>query len=248
MTLGEMKKPRYVIAAAFLVMVTVGTVADIFYGFRPVIENARAQAMERRPSATPPAVKTLQDLYAELQQFKDDPEFRRVGYGRCCKYFQWMQRVEALQGQASPKEFMDGFGILPRELVQLGWEYFGGHEESAQYWEKQIAGARNPVSSLPKVDRAEEDGLIGSWTTTSLFRGKRTDFVMHREDGQIILTSSYHDGSSRKQVLDEIEPQAGQLRRFRERDGEWNETMVILKDGGLGMYDTDGLIFRADRQ
>ena len=44
------------------------------------------------------AVDKIRSLYAEFHAFKNEDEFRRVGYGRCCKYYQWMKKVEALRG------------------------------------------------------------------------------------------------------------------------------------------------------
>ena len=71
------------------------------------------------------AVDEIRSLYAEFQAFKNEDEFRRVGYGRCCKYYQWMKKVEALRGNDAG-EFFRSFGNLPGELISLGMEYYQG--------------------------------------------------------------------------------------------------------------------------
>ena len=84
-----------------------------------------------RPSeATSAEVEDLQQLYAEFLTFKNDPEFHAVGYGQCCRYYEWMKKVEALRvrgGNMSDfSDFLSQFGILPGELIILGMEYYEG--------------------------------------------------------------------------------------------------------------------------
>ena len=49
-------------------------------------------------------------------------------YGRCCEYFQWMKKVEALRGNEIG-EFLHPFGILPGELIAFGTEYYQGRAQ-----------------------------------------------------------------------------------------------------------------------
>ena len=65
------------------------------------------------------AIDEIRNLYAEFQTFKNDEEFRRVGYGRCCKYHRWMKEVDALRGH-DLGTFLRSFGIVPEELFALG--------------------------------------------------------------------------------------------------------------------------------
>ena len=96
------------------------------------------------PAAAGEAVQTLEKLYEELQEFKDAPEFRHVGFGRCCKYFTWHERVRALNGKASVQEFLKGMGIVPGDLILLGWAYANGQGagEYARFIEGEIRRAR----------------------------------------------------------------------------------------------------------
>ena len=85
-------------------------------------------------------VEKLQQLYAEFLTFKNDPEFHAVGYGPCCRYYEWMKKVEALRG-GHTGGFLTQFGIGPGDLIMLGREYYQGrgHGDTARYFESLIA-------------------------------------------------------------------------------------------------------------
>ena len=103
-----------------------------------------------RPSEAPAAeVKKLQQLYAEFLTFKNDPDFHAVGYGRCCRYYEWMKKVEALRG-GNTGGFLTQFGIVPGELITLGQEYYQGrgHGYTARYFESLIAEKAAAVRSV----------------------------------------------------------------------------------------------------
>ena len=42
----------------------------------------------------------------KFQTFKNEDKFRRVGYGWCCKYYQWMKEVDSAKGR--PKRLPPG--------------------------------------------------------------------------------------------------------------------------------------------
>ena len=94
-----------------------------------------------RPSeATSAEVEELQQLYAEFLTSKNDPEFHAVGYGQCCRYYEWMKEVEALRG-GKMSDFLSQFGIVPGDLIILGMEYYQGQGNgyTARYFESLIA-------------------------------------------------------------------------------------------------------------
>lgn len=68
------------------------------------------------------AVDELQRLYADLKGFKDEPEFHRVGFGRCCEYFRWKQKVDALSA-TNGRAILERAGFAPGDLVQLASAY-----------------------------------------------------------------------------------------------------------------------------
>ena len=138
-----------------------------------------------------PAVEELRLLYNELQEFKDNAEFKDVIYGRCCEYYKWMVRVEALRRRASAREFIEGFGIQPDELVQLGLDYGRDDHVSAQFWERRIAAARTPLSAVETVNREEEDGIIGEWTAKRSASWMGSHHKLERKNGKHLMTITY---------------------------------------------------------
>ena len=112
------------------------------------------------------AVDEIRSLYAEFQAFKNEDEFRRVGYGRCCKYYQWVKKFEALRGNDAG-EFFRSFGILPGELISLGIEYYQGrgNQGAAKMWEASVEAVLNPKPAEAPIDAKnnEPDRVVGRW-------------------------------------------------------------------------------------
>ena len=104
------------------------------------------------------AIDKIRDLYAEFQTFKNEEEFRRVGYGRCCKYYQWRKKIEALRGNDAG-EFIRSFGILPGELIALGSEYYQGrgNQATAKMWEASVEAVLNPKPAELPIDAANDE-------------------------------------------------------------------------------------------
>ena len=64
-------------------------------------------------------------LYKELQAFKDDAEFKQVGFAACCKYNKWLKRVEALRDKTG-LEFLAKYEFVPYDIAILGLSYVTG--------------------------------------------------------------------------------------------------------------------------
>ena len=197
------------------------------------------------------AVDEIRNLYAEFQTFKHDEEFRRVGYGRCCRYYQWMKRVDALQGNA-PGEFLRSFGILPEELISLGAEYHQGrgNREVARNWEANIDAVSNPKPAEAPIDAKDDepDSVVGRWVVR-VTRTLSEDITIVTVEGTLQYIGEFNDGSSRQIELVEIPAKAGELRRFRGAEGSaWrpNDRVAVLTDGELAFYDEFGLIQTAE--
>ena len=211
-------------------------VALTFNGARPSEATSTAEVAE------------IQRLYTEFLTFKNDPKFRAVGYGRCCRYYRWMKKVEALRG-GNTGDFLKQFGILPGDLITLGAEYYQGrgNSETARYFESLIASGQRPIQSEPAINRTvpATDGTIGTWTYTVHGMLKET-VTIKREKGKLIYVGQFSDGSNRRHGLVEIAPQQGQMKRFRAESGtapaEHGEFYAILADGRLAFYDPGGLI------
>ena len=65
-------------------------------------------------------------LYLELLTFRDDPEFIQVGFGTCCRFNQWLQRVEVLREQSDDRSFFREYDFTLGELQGYGIAHVGG--------------------------------------------------------------------------------------------------------------------------
>ena len=74
-----------------------------------------------KPDLSRDARETIR-LFIELQQFKDDPEFHRVGFGACCRFNSWKEEVDSLRGTADVGTISE-IGIVPGDLFTIGLEY-----------------------------------------------------------------------------------------------------------------------------
>lgn len=115
-------------------------------------------------------------LYEELQRFKNDPKFHEVGYGRCCKYYQWSERVTRLRDntpQEETLELLGELGFLPFDLWMLGSNYIktkGGSNSYISTMEATILAGFKP---FPKIKKGR--GLVittdRACTKLSSFKG-----------------------------------------------------------------------------
>jgi hypothetical protein len=76
----------------------------------------------------------LKTLYEELQNFKDDPQFHEVGFGSCCRFHDWQQRVKELEEQSGSSLLFE-LGVLPGDLLVLGLEYMRSKGQPTPYTE-----------------------------------------------------------------------------------------------------------------
>ena len=198
------------------------------------------------------AIDEIHDLYAEFQTFKNEEKFRRAGYGRCCKYYAWMKKVEALRGNDAGA-FLQSFGILPGELIALGSEYYHGRGDqgAAKMWEASVEAVLNPKPAEAPIDAKndEPNRVIGRWVV-HFTRTLRENVTIQTVDGKPLLyAGEFKDGSSREIELVEIRVKAGELRRFRgAEDSPWgpSEQVAITNDGKLAYYDELGYIRTAE--
>ena len=61
-------------------------------------------------------------LYEQLQGFRDDPDFARVGFGSGGPYYSWLRAAKTLDAETGLATFQE-LGFLAGEVMQLGMEY-----------------------------------------------------------------------------------------------------------------------------
>jgi hypothetical protein len=77
-------------------------------------------------------ISKTKNLYLELIEFKGDDEFHRVGFGACCKYNNWLQKVEKLQNDPNAKLLLQE-GVTVGDLQMLGLEYMRSKGKETEY-------------------------------------------------------------------------------------------------------------------
>ncbi|NKD54819.1 MULTISPECIES: hypothetical protein [unclassified Haematospirillum] len=75
-------------------------------------------------------VAVLRGLYNELQTFRHDPEFHRVGFDACCRFSDWKQRLDRL-GDGNGSRIYQSLGFVPRDLMTLANHYRTGYGDNA---------------------------------------------------------------------------------------------------------------------
>lgn len=86
-------------------------------------------------------------LYEQLQGFRDDPDFSRVGFGPAGPYHSWLRAAKALHAGAGLATFQE-LGFLAGEVMQLGMEYM------------QVATrGRAPTQYIRDMERTIQEGI-----------------------------------------------------------------------------------------
>ena len=75
----------------------------------------------------------VKTLYEELKKFKDNPKFHQVGFGRCCRFYKWMEKVKTLRSKKTGIAILMEVGFLPGDLLQLGMEYMKSRGRPTSY-------------------------------------------------------------------------------------------------------------------
>ena len=123
----------------------------------------------------------LKILYNQLINFKDDPEFHRVGFGFCCKYKKWQTKVETLRNGTN---LSLNEQVAAGDLLMLGSEYKktkGLENNYTQYAKKSITSVLGSAPSFnAEVFQAQKalkalgynpgplDGLLGKSTNRAV--------------------------------------------------------------------------------
>lgn len=84
--------------------------------------------------------KEVIQLYRQLHEFKDNERFHEVGFGVCCEFNAWLQKVDDLT-QRTGITVIREVGILPAELRMLGMDYLdnkGRPSAATRTWERAI--------------------------------------------------------------------------------------------------------------
>lgn len=162
------------------------------------------------------AAEALQSLYADLKQFKDDPQFHQVGFGQCCEYFRWKQKVEALSATHG-RAILKRAGFAPGDLVQLASAYAKSRGRETDLTRRLKAPIENGLSPSKPSGGSGVLRTNGRWCTdVEVF----ADFVKGMETGAMDLASRPETDSSCREYASgtKVGPVLAE-RQFRFSDG-----------------------------
>lgn len=127
----------------------------------PSAESAPLLKIERRPELSP-AARELKSLYAKLEDFRHNPEFLRVGFGRCCQYRDWKQRAERLASEHG-SALLNELGIGPNDLVQLGLEYSQNSGRSTRLSDEIVSRLNYALAPAMPAEGGGRITMVGWW-------------------------------------------------------------------------------------
>lgn len=125
-------------------------------------------------------------LYEEFETFKNSREFQEVGYGACCAYNNWAERVNALHAEAGIP-FIQAMDMTPHELWSLGQDYFTGAKNDPQTQERERA-IRLALSGPPPEGHVKALRREIGCTTPEVFAERMTLLVASNFAGVDTLT------------------------------------------------------------
>ena len=145
--------------------------ADTVHCVHPETDELEALLRELqscKPDLSPSTIETM-ELFLELQAFRYDPEFHLVGFGVCCRFNVWKQKVDSL-GERAGLDTLGEIGIVPGELFSLGWEYFmnqGNATDQTVFMEASIRASVVRVMGLATLQLTPIPSLIVTPIETS---------------------------------------------------------------------------------
>ena len=112
-----------------------------------MVIGADAVARDCVPKTLSETSKQTIRLYEQLRDFKDDPDFARMGFAAAGSYHPWLQAAKDLHAEAGLGTFLD-LGFLAGEVMQLGMEYM------------RVATRRGePTQYIQDMERTIQTGL-----------------------------------------------------------------------------------------
>ena len=128
----------------------------------------------------------FRNLYEEFETFKNSREFQEVGYGTCCSYNRWAERVNALHAEAGIP-FVQATDMTPHDLWALGQDYFTGSKDDPQAQERERA-IRLALSGPPPQGHVKALRREIGCTTPEVFAERMTLLVASNYEGIDALT------------------------------------------------------------
>jgi hypothetical protein len=117
----------------------------------------------------------FKSLYGELSKFKNDAEFKKLGFGKGGKYSQWLEKVREFKQNTDSKLLLKK-GLLIGELEQLGMAYASSNGKETEVTKTFNKIFSDAISPIPETENKES---ISNSTSESWYEGGN----LHKDDG-----------------------------------------------------------------
>lgn len=181
-------------------------------------------------------VEKMKYLYDELQGFKCDNEFIKIGFAPAGPYKDWYDRVIKLR-EEEPKDFVIKSGLSAADLLNLGLEYVnskGIDNDKTGYYTRRFEVMFNPKNlddgkSIDNVDIAKGK-VLGKWLVKNKFAPNDEGFTIEI----INVEESYFSiEAGEKKKLNKLEDKYYVV-------GDVDNTYYMINNGNLRFYGVDG--------
>ena len=179
------------------------------------------------------------DLYQELLSFKDSKEFRDVGYGQCCIYSEWANRVKEFDRKES-MEVLRAVEVVPMDLWTIGKDHFSRNEKVRESAAERLV----VIGQFIKIYKSDEVAESGEGTMV-MTDPACTDYSVFEEFADYMLDQKYAEAGD---FLDEA-IERGECRRILsgtivsgphdEKDGKLGDLVQIEISNGTKLWTLD---------
>lgn len=140
----------------------------------------------------------FKDLYKELMGFKNDKDFKRLGFGKGGKYNNWLQKVKVLKQNTDSKLLLKK-GILIGELEQLGLAYASSRGKETKVTKTFNEIFSKVISDEPKENKKssastninysklkDDYEFFGKWTIANTIVKESYPYEIYKKDNKYI--------------------------------------------------------------
>jgi len=140
----------------------------------------------------------FKSLYGELSGFKNDADFKNLGFGKGGKYSKWLEKVREFKKNPDSKLLLKK-GVLIGELEQLGMAYVGSKGKETEVTktfnkifsdaisDKPIADEKPTSSGNSNYDQLKSDyELFGKWTIANTIVKESYPYEIYKKGNEYV--------------------------------------------------------------
>jgi hypothetical protein len=147
---------------------------------------------------TEKAFTEFKSLYGKLSEFKNDADFKKLGFGKGGKYSEWIEKVREFKQNPDSKLLLKK-GVLIGELEQLGMAYVSSKGKETEVTktfnkifsdaisDKPIADGKPTSSEISSYSKLKTDyELVGKWTISNSIVKESYPYEIYKKGNEYI--------------------------------------------------------------